>query len=357
MIMRSTMNQNEQPTPEEEGADFGPLDITPSRASTVMLGAFLPGLLDDVLTGQPPPEYQFTNEPWGTLALRPRGIVCIGGPPNTGKTALMLQIVTGALLLNPDLRAVFACVEMGESILMERVLSRLSGVFLGKILKRERDEFFAERIEVARAQLESLSNRLMFVRAPFTMMDVRAACDEFEPQIVALDYLQRIPADLSVMEPRQQVTRTMSAVRVLAEQGPAVIAAAALNRQASSRSQSRAEATDENVNDLAAFRDSSDIEYSIDDAFVLAKGSGNVVTRHGEEYRPKKLVLRHVKARNSLTMHVPLLFDGRVQEFSLRPWEDAEHEGPRVATPPRPNPARGWAVDNFMEGDDDAEPV
>jgi len=352
MIMRSTMNPNDQPIPEEEGADFGPTDVTPPRASTVMLGSFLPGLLDDVLTGQPPPEYQFTNEPWGTLALRPREIMCIGGPPNTGKTALMLQIVTGALLLNPDLRAVFACVEMGERILMERVLSRLSGVYLGKILKRERDEFFAERIEAARAQLESLSNRLMFIRAPFTMMDVRAACDEFGPQIVALDYLQRIPADLSILETRQQVTHTMSAVRALAEQGPAVIAAAALNRQSSSRSQSRAEATDDNVNDLAAFRDSSDIEYSADDACVLARAAGNVVTRHGEEYRPKKLVLRHLKSRNSLTMHVPLLFDGRVQSFSLRRWDDQEQDGPEVVSPPTPRLARGIGIDNFMEGDD-----
>jgi len=223
MIMRSTMNPNDQPIPEEEGVDFGPTDVTPPRASTVMLGSFLPGLLDDVLTGQPPPEYQFTNEPWGTLALRPREIMCIGGPPNTGKTALMLQIVTGALLLNTDLRAVFACVEMGERILMERVLSRLSGVYLGKILKRERDEFFAERIEAARAQLESLSNRLMFVRAPFTMMDVWAACDKFGPQIVALDYLQRIPADLSILETRQQVTHTMSAVRAPAVQQPVAV--------------------------------------------------------------------------------------------------------------------------------------
>ena len=352
MIMRSEMNLNDQPTTEEDGADFAPSDITPSRASTVMLGAFLPGLLDDVLTGQPPPEYQFTPETWGTMALRPRQITCIGGPPNTGKTALMLKVVTGALLMNPDLKAIFACVEMGEQILMERVLSRLSGVYLGKILKRERDEFFAERIEAARAQLESMASRLMFIKPPFTMVDVRAACDEFGPQIVALDYLQRIPADLSIQETRQQVAYTMSAVRALAEQGHAVIAAAALNRQASSRSQVRSDATDDNVNDLAAFRDSSDIEYSVDDAFVLAKGSGNVVTRHGEEYRPKKLVLRHVKARNSLTMHVPLLFDGRVQEFTLRRWDDQEQDGPQVVSPPAPRLARGLGIDNFMEGDD-----
>ena len=133
--------------------------------------------------------------------------------------------------------------------------------------------------------------------------------------------------------------------------------AAALNRQASSKSQSRAEAKDDNVNDLAAFRDSSDVEYSVDDAYVLAKAAGNTVTRHGEEYRPKKLVLRHVKARNNLTMHIPLTFDGRLQNFTLRSWDDGEdNDGPRVATPPS-RPGRGFEVDNFMEGNDGTQLV
>jgi hypothetical protein len=111
------------------------------------------------------------------------------------------------------------------------------------------------------------------------------------------------------------------------------------------------------VNDLAAFRDSSDIEYSFDDGFVLAKEAGTTVTVHGEVYQPKKVVLRHVKSRNSLTMHVPLLFDGRVQEFRLRPWSRDVDDGQRVVAPARPTLLRGWGLDNFMEGDDDAQPV
>ena len=323
-----------------------------------MLRDFLPDLLDDVLTGEPPPEYQFDSKPWGTLALRPRQITCIGGAPNCGKTALLMKMVTGALLFDPKLRAVIACVEMAEDILLERTLARLSGVFLGKILKRDRDSFFADRINAVRPQLESLADRLMFVRRPFTMVDVRAVCDEFQRHIVALDYLQRISADSRLVELRQQVTLTMTATRELADQGPAVLLAAALNRQASSRAQSRAESADDNVNDLAAFRDSSDVEYSADDAYVLAKAPGNMVTLSEEEYTPKKLVLRHVKSRNSLTMHIPLLFDGRLQEFTLRKWEDQEAYGiPRIITPPKTHSSKkeeGFFdsfVDNLKEGD------
>ncbi len=351
MIMRNNQGDG------SNGEDFGPAEAALAAVRTVMLRDFLPDLLQDVLTGQAPTEYRCTPEPWGTFALRPGEIACIGGPPNTGKTALMDQMVTQAQLLDPSLRAVIACVEMPEQVLMMRKLARVSGVFLGKILKRERDAFFIERIEAARPRLESLADRLMFIQRPFTMLDVRAVCEQFQPHIVVLDYLQRIPADMTISETRQQVTRTMTQVRLLADQGPAVLVAAALNRQASSKSQSRAEAKDDNVNDLAAFRDSSDVEYSVDDAYVLAKAAGNTVTRHGEEYRPKKLVLRHVKARNNLTMHIPLTFDGRLQNFTLRSWDDGEdNDGPRVATPPS-RPGRGFEVDNFMEDNDGTQLV
>lgn len=320
MIASNATNPNDDLPAGSHGEDFACPPMTSPAAGRVMLRDFLPDLLDDVLTGEPPPEYQFDSKPWGTLALRPRQITCIGGAPNCGKTALLMKMVTGALVLDPNLRAVIANVEMSELILAERMLARLSGVYLGKILKRDRDSFFADRINAVRPQLESLADRLLFVQRPFTMLDVRAVCDEFQPQIVAVDYLQRIPADSRLVELRQQVTLTMTAIRELADQGPAVLLAAALNRVASSRTQSRAEATDDNVNDLAAFRDSSDVEYSADDAYVLAKAPGNTVTINRDEYKPKELVLRHVKSRNSLAMHVPLLFDGRIQEFTLRPW-------------------------------------
>jgi replicative DNA helicase len=358
MIMRSNIRPDDASPIGANGEDFGPGSSLAPAERYVRLGEFLPGLLDDVLTGQPPPEYRFSAEPWGTLALRPGEITCVGGPPNCGKTAFTLQLQIDAMLMDPSLRGVIACVEMSKEVLMARTLSRLSGIYLGKILKRERDEFFAARIEAVRNRFESLADRLVFIKRPFTMLDVRAVCEEVQPHIVQLDYLQRIPPDLMVMETKQQVTATMTQVRLLADQGPAVLAVAALNRQSSSRSQSRAEATDDNVNDLAAFRDSSDIEYSVDDAFVIAKARGNTVTRHGEDYRPKNLVLRHVKSRNSLTMHVPVVFDGRVQEFRLRPWDDAEDEGPSVVPPPsRSTPNRNWGNDNFMEGDDGTQLV
>lgn len=356
MIMRNELQGDGGADADGEDFDAGETGRPPRRG--VMLRDFLSSMLDDVLTGEPPVEYRCTPERWVTLVLRPRQITCIGGPPNTGKTALLSQLAIDALLADTSLRAIIACVEMNDRVLMERTLARLSGVYLGRILKRERDDRIAARIEAARPRLESLADRLMFIPRPFTMRDVLASSAEFRPQIVLLDYLQRIPANESVLEMRQQVGLAMTQVRVLADQGPAVLAAAALNRQASGRSQSRAESTDDNVNDLAAYRDSSDIEYSLDDAYVLTNAPGNSVAMHGDEYRPKKLVLRHVKSRNNVPQHVPLLFDGRLQEFKLRAIDDGQNDGPRVATPPPRRPHRGFQTDNFLLGDlDGAEPV
>ncbi len=326
MIASNLMTQNVACIPGSNGEDFGPTPVQPSSRQ-LMLADFLPGLIDDVLTGAPPPEYRFDDRPWGTLALRPKQITGVGGAPNCGKTGLLAKMTTGALLINPSLRAMFCCVEMDEQILMERNLARLSGVFLGKILKRERDDFFVERINAIRPQLESLAGRLMFLKRPFTMQDVSAACDSFQPHIVVLDYLQRLdPGGDQASDMKHHANKVVTQARLLADQGPAVLLAAAINRNASTRSQSRANASDEDVGDLAAFRDSSDIEYSCDDAFVLVKAPGNDVTRPGEEYRPKKLVLRHVKSRNSTTMHIPLTFDGRLQEFTLRDPDDDDDD-------------------------------
>lgn len=358
MIMQSDMNLTSDYELGANGEDFGP--PTPPRVSRgVMLNEFLGDLINDVLTGDPPPEYQFTETKWGTLALRPKQITGVGGSPNCGKTGLGLQMVTGALLRDPSLRAIIACVEMSEQVLMERTLARLSGVYLTKILERTRDEFFVERINRAIPQLESLADRLMFMQRPFSMTDVRAACDQFEPHIVVLDYLQRLGVGEGSIDMKSQVAGVMTQVRLLADQGPAVLAVAALNRAASSRSSARAESNVDAVNDIAVFRDSSDIEYSLDDAFVLVPTNDNRTIRDTDAYEPKKVVLRHVKSRNNLTVHIPLAFDGRLQEFTLRPWQASE-EPTQVVTPAqaaasaRQSVERGWSTDNFLDFPGDA---
>jgi hypothetical protein len=56
---------------------------------------------------------------------------------------------------------------------------------------------------------------------------------------------------------------------------------------------------------MAAFRDSSEIEFGLDDAYILTTGK-----------EPSERVLRHLKSRNGECRDIALEFNGSVQRFS-----------------------------------------
>ena len=56
---------------------------------------------------------------------------------------------------------------------------------------------------------------------------------------------------------------------------------------------------------MAAFRDSSEIEFGTDDAYILTTGK-----------EPSERVLKHLKSRNGEGRDIELEFDGAVQRFS-----------------------------------------
>ena len=56
---------------------------------------------------------------------------------------------------------------------------------------------------------------------------------------------------------------------------------------------------------LASFRESSELEFGADDAFILAPGQAD-----------EPLTLRHLKSRNGETRDIPLWFDKPLQRFT-----------------------------------------
>ena len=56
---------------------------------------------------------------------------------------------------------------------------------------------------------------------------------------------------------------------------------------------------------LSAFRDSSEIEFGVDDAYILTAGKD-----------PTQRTLLHLKSRNGQCRDIELDFDGAVQQFS-----------------------------------------
>jgi replicative DNA helicase len=106
----------------------------------------------------------------------------------------------------------------------------------------------------------------------------------------------------------------MDYLRQFADAGVAIIVVAALAR--SKDAKGRSSYTD--GLSLASFRETSELEYGADDAFILA-AADNAIDAGPSSSR---VVLKHLKSRHGETKDVVLTFDGKRQRFT--PAEPAE---------------------------------
>lgn len=266
---------------------------------------------DDLFAGKPPTFFPVAESgPLSRIEVGPKLITLIGGSPGAGKSALTMQLVTDALRLTPDLRAVVCNVEMPPEVLLDRQLSRLSGVPLEAIRYRRLEQHHAERIDSGLATIESFADRLCFVRPPFDLANVAATADEFAPLgsggglLLIFDYLQRFsPAAGSQSDKRGSVDLMMNYLRQFADAGASVFAVSAVGRQRDGRGRSTYSGDAMN---LASFKESGELEFGADDAFILAPSATLPGVRE----------LKHLKARHSEPQDVLLRFDGSIQSFT-----------------------------------------
>ena len=256
---------------------------------------------DDWLNGTAPITYPVGME---AVQLGPGTVTLLGGAPGAGKTALAVQWIIDALRLTPDLRAVICNVEMTPAALLERQIARLSGVDLTSIRQRKRTPEHTDRIDLARANLEEPRERLCFVRPPFDLANIAATADAFSANLILLDYVQRIAPPGTHGDKRGSVDAMMSFLRQFADQGLAIIAVAAVGRTKDSRGRS---SYDTNGLGLASFKESGEIEYGADTAFMLSP----------DPKLESNVTLRCLKNRNGEPADTPLHFDRAHQRFTL----------------------------------------
>ena len=263
---------------------------------------------DDVLTGKPPKYYPVGNGELSRIEIAPKQIALIGGAPGAGKTAFVMQCVIDALRLTPTLQVVVANIEMGPSVLLDRQLARLSGVSLKTIRDRQITERHADRIDVAMNSLEEISERLCFVRPPFDLGNIAATADTFAPLtggkdlLLVFDYIQRIAPPGIHGDKRGSVDATMNYLRQFADAGAALLVVAAVGRTKDSKGRS---SYDGDSLDLASFKESGELEFGADDAYILAPDKKNI----GLSY------LKHLKSRHGECHDLQLKFDGARQAF------------------------------------------
>lgn len=272
-----------------------------STANFITAADAFPGWQEDVLTRSGPVLYRIGDGALSGIEVGPERVTLIGGPPAGGKTAFAMQAVVDALRLTPQLKALVANVETSPGVLLDRQLSRLSGIDLGAIRHRQFTEEHADRLDESMLRLQSVSQRLAFLRAPFDLENVAASVDDFEANLILLDYIQRIPPPGSYGDRRGAIDATMGYLRRFADAGMAVMVIAAVSRQKDNRG--RSTYSGETLN-LASFRESSELEFGADDAYMLVPVMDGVVT------------LKHLKARHSEPRDLTLRFEGRLQRFT-----------------------------------------
>lgn len=232
--------------------------------------------------------------PFGALDVRPGRVVLIGAPPAAGKTALVLQLVTGVLQRHHDVRAVIGNVEMPATDLLAKVVARLAGLPVGKVADKTLTPVEKARFRTALAANVTLLERLSFLQQPYTLDHLAGALDEFGATLAVVDYVQRYGTQKDL---RESVDGLMTGLRTLASAGAAVIAVSSVARQKDEKGRSAYAGLG-----LASYRGSAELEFGSDSAYILDAANG-VAT------------LRCVKNRYGKPTDVHLRFAGEFQRY------------------------------------------
>lgn len=258
---------------------------------------------DDVLSGERPPRWS-VGDGFEVVEIGPGQVVLLGGAPGAGKTALAMQWVVDAMRIDDELRVLVANVESSPSVLLDRQLARLSGIPLSTVRDRQLTEAHGDRLANAFEILDDIADRLTFLAAPFSLPNVAAAADATASRMIVIDYAQRFAAGTD--DKRQQVNVLMDYLRQFADAGCGLLVLAAVGRTKDKRGRS---SYDPDGLNLASFRESSELEFGADAAYMLCPdGMG-------------KSKLACLKNRHGEPAGVDLEFDGSVQRFTPPTWD------------------------------------
>lgn len=205
--------------------------------------------------------------------LGPGMVDVLGSPPGYGKTLLASQLLYEAIEYDDDLIGYVLNCEMTPQSLLRRELARLTGIDSKALRFGNLDD---DDRELIRRHSEPLRQRLERVRFVNADKEGLVSLASAKPGIVLIDYVQRFTIGKE-SDPRQAMNAVMTFCRRLADHGHSVLAISATKRSQ--------EGTHANKDlGLASFRESGEIEYGADSAYVLKTSPPNQTP-----YRPARL--------------------------------------------------------------------
>jgi replicative DNA helicase len=226
-------------------------------------------------------------------------ITVLGAPPSTGKTAMALQIVFELLAANPDVPVYIANAESSFRTIAIRELSRRTKISGSRIRRNATDPTERESIEEALSAMRSEMRGFRWLDGEVGFASLNTLRGQ-PPGVIVIDYLQKFVPGGSDL--KTGIASLMSLLRSLAFEGWCVLCLSATNRASNGDGKAG----------MAAFRDSSEIEFNADAAYVLEDEEPE------SQGTSRKLKLRCVKNRHGSRDERLLTFNAEHCSFEFR---------------------------------------
>ena len=287
---------------QRNSTDYVTLEqVVPDLYEELERNANRDGGLDGVPTG-------FSELDAKLNGLRAGQMIIIAARPGGGKSTLAMDICRSCAVHNNKAAAYFS-LEMNRTELSMRLLAAESRVFLDRMIKGELET--RDWQEIART-LDKISQAPLIVddSPNMTMGEIRAKSrrmkQQFDIQLIVIDYLQLLTSGGKSIESRQQeVSEFSRSIKLLAKELEIpIVAVAQLNRESEKRNDKRPQVAD--------LRESGSLEQDAD--VVLLIHREDMFNENTEKQGMADIIIG--KQRSGPTGIVELAFQGHFSRFA-----------------------------------------
>ena len=287
---------------QRNSTDYVTLEqVVPELYEELERNANRDGGLDGVPTG-------FSELDAKLNGLRAGQMIIIEARPGGGKSTLAMDICRSCAVHNNKAAAYFS-LEMNRTELSMRLLAAESRVFLDRMIKGELET--RDWQEIART-LDKISQAPLIVddSPNMTMGEIRAKSrrmkQQFDIQLIVIDYLQLLTSGGKSVESRQQeVSEFSRSIKLLAKELEIpIVAVAQLNRDSEKRNDKRPQVAD--------LRESGSLEQDAD--VVLLIHREDMFNENTEKQGMADIIIG--KQRSGPTGIVELAFQGHFSRFA-----------------------------------------
>jgi len=287
---------------QRNSTDYVTLEqVVPELYEELERNANRDGGLDGVPTG-------FSELDAKLNGLRAGQMIIIAARPGGGKSTLAMDICRSCAVHNNKAAAYFS-LEMNRTELSMRLLAAESRVFLDRMIKGELET--RDWQEIART-LDKISQAPLIVddSPNMTMGEIRAKSrrmkQQFDIQLIVIDYLQLLTSGGKSVESRQQeVSEFSRSIKLLAKELEIpIVAVAQLNRDSEKRNDKRPQVAD--------LRESGSLEQDADVVILIHRE--DMFNENTEKQGMADIIIG--KQRSGPTGIVELAFQGHFSRFA-----------------------------------------